>query len=283
MVYPVRIGLIDERDILLELSKDLSGKELIETAVYLREPFLIPHYKSPLRDFLANYLYDARLMIRELIGEIFSEEQRELTNIYEGIMKAVSDGKNVSTEISSLLFSRGLLAKDNPGILQKYLNILTEMGILERIAIYGKRRFRYYHVSPLIDLHYYLEEKYSYTEIEIGVDFIRKVIDAKIPFHIEQFFRILLSKVFGLTYQRIEEKNFDVDIALFEFKKIKLVGEVKWKNFISRNEVKRIENNLNKFKCMRVLIVPDKNTVEREPKEMEIWDVDDILNLINNS
>ena len=280
LVYPVRIGLIDERDILLELSKDLSGKELIESAVYLREPFLIPYYKPPIRDFLASYLYEARLMVRELIGEIFSEEQRELTNIYEGIMKAVADGKNVSTEISSLLFSRGLLAKDNPGVLQKYLSILTEMGILERVIVYGKKRFRYYHISPLIDLHYYLEEKYSYTEIDVSVDFIRKVIDAKVPFHIEQFFRNLLSKVFGLTYQKIEERDFDVDIALFEFKKIKLVGEVKWKNFVSRNEVKNIENNLHKFKCKRVLIVPDKAIVEREPEEIEIWDIEDILKLI---
>ena len=125
-----------------------------------------------------------------------------------------------------------------------------------------------------------MEEKYSYTEIDVSVDFIRKVIDAKVPFHIEQFFRNLLSKVFGLTYQKIEERDFDVDIALFEFKKIKLVGEVKWKNFVSRNEVKNIENNLHKFKCKRVLIVPDKAIVEREPEEIEIWDIRDILKLI---
>ena len=106
------------------------------------------------------------------------------------------------------------------------------------------------------------------------------MIDAKVPFHIEQFFRNLLSKVFGLTYQKIEERDFDVDIALFEFKKIKLVGEVKWKNFVSRNEVKKIENNLHKFKCKRVLIVPDKAIVEREPEEIEIWDIEDILKLI---
>ncbi len=280
LVYPVRIGLIDERDILLELSKDLSGKELIETAVYLREPFLIPYYKPPIRDFLASYLYEARLMIKELIGEIFDEERRELTNVYEGVMKAVADGRNVSTEISSLLFSRGLLAKDNPGVLQKYLNVLTEMGVLERVIVYGKKRFRYYHASPLIDLHYYLEEKYSYTEIDVSVDFIRKVINAKIPFHVEQFFRNLLSKVLGLTHQRIEERDFDIDVALFEFKKIKLVGEVKWKNFVSRSEIRKIEDSLGKFKCRRVLIVPDKNCVEREPEGIDMWDVEDVLELV---
>ncbi len=280
LVYPVRIGFIDERDILLELSKDLSGKELIETAVYLREPFLIPYYKPPIRDFLASYLYEARLMVKELIGEIFDEERRELTNVYEGVMKAVADGRNVSTEISSLLFSRGLLAKDNPGVLQKYLNVLTEMGVLERVIVYGKKRFRYYHASPLIDLHYYLEEKYSYTEIDVSVDFIRKVIDAKIPFHVEQFFRNLLSKVLGLTHQRIEERDFDIDVALFEFKKIKLVGEVKWKNFVSRSEIRKIEDSLGKFKCRRVLIVPDKNCVERKPEGIDVWDVEDVLELV---
>lgn len=77
-----------------------------------------------------------------------------------------------------------------------------------------------------------------------------------------------------------ELKKQSVDIALFEFKKVKLVGEVKWKNFVSRDEVKKIENNLRKFKCKKILIVPDRATVEREPEEIEVWDVEDILELI---
>jgi len=46
LVSPIRIGLIDEAEILLHLSRELEGKELVESSVYLREPFLIPFWSS---------------------------------------------------------------------------------------------------------------------------------------------------------------------------------------------------------------------------------------------
>jgi|Deesub1362B_J571_1020462.scaffolds.fasta_scaffold00956_3 hypothetical protein len=279
LVYPVRIGLIDERDILLGLSEGLSGRELIEASVYLRDPFLIPYYKPPVRDFIASFLYEARFMVKELVGEVFSEEERELTNIYEGIMKAIANGKNISTEISTLLFSRGLLSKDNPGVLQKYLEMLTTMGILEKIRVQNRRRFRYYHLSPLIDLHYYLEEKYAYTELETGEEFIKKAVDVKIPFHVEQFLRNLLAKLYGLRHERIEEKDLEVDISLFEFKKLRLVAEVKWKSFVDKAELRKVEEKLERFECKKILIVPDRRDLEG--REIEILDIGDIFRLLN--
>jgi len=279
LVKPVKIDLIDEREILLELSKNFKGRQLVENSTYLREVMLIPFYKNEgIRDFLANFLYDGKLIVKEIMGEIFTEEEKELTNIYNGILKSVANGRNVSTEISTLLFSRGLLAKDNPGILQKYLNTMVEMGLLERIKVYGRRKYRYFHKSPLFDLHYYLESKYMYTEIETPITFIRKIIDEKLPKHVEQYIRILLSKIFGLTHQIVEEKGLQIDIALLEFQKIKVVGEVKWKHAISRKELKQIEEKLNLFKSSRkILVVPDAKTLEREPKNIEVWDVETIL------
>ncbi|MCS7363944.1 MAG: AAA family ATPase [archaeon GB-1867-035] len=283
LVYPIRIGLIDERDILLELSKELRGKMLIEACVYLREPSLIPFFKPPLRRFISNFLFENRFFIRELIGEIFTEEERELTNVYEGILKAIASGRNVSTEISTLLFSRGLISKDNPGVLQKYLSILVTMGLLNRVKVYGKKRYRYFHVSPLFDLHFYLEDKYSYSELDVPVDFIRRVVEVKLPLHVELYIRNLLSKVMGLSYQRIEEKDFEVDIALFEFKRLKLVGEVKWKDYVSRSEVRGLEEKLNRFKGVRrVIVVPDVDVLEREPEEIEVLDVDGIVELVSS-
>lgn len=284
LVRPVRIDLIDEREIIVELSKALKGKELVEASVYLREVMLIPSYKGNIRKFLTDFLADGKIMVKELMGEIFTEEERGLTNVYEGIIKAIANGKNISTEISTLLFSRGIIAKDNPGVLQKYLNTLVEMGILERIKVFGKNRFRYFHRSPLFDIHYYLEGKYSYTEIETPAKFIRKVVDEKIPLHVEQFFRNLLSKVFGLQHNIIEERGLEIDIALFEFKKPKVIAEVKWKKFVSRNEIRNIEVNLNKFKkCRKILIVPEINILEVEPEGIEVWDTERVLEIARKS
>ncbi len=284
IVRPVKIDLIDEREIISELSKSLKGRELIESSVYLREVMLIPSYKPNIREFLTDFLIDGKIILKGLVGEIFTEEERELTNIYEGIMKAVADGKNISTEISTFLFSRGLISKDNPGVLQKYLNTLTEMGIFERIKVFRKKRFRYFHRSPLLDLHYYLEGKYSYTEVETPALFIRNVVNTKVPRHVEQFLRNLLSKIFGFQPNIIEKKDLEIDIALFKFKNIKLIAEVKWKKYISRNEIKDIEAKLNSFKnCKKILIVPEISALEGEPETVEVWDASKIVEVAKAS
>ncbi|MEM0083837.1 MAG: AAA family ATPase [Candidatus Methanomethylicia archaeon] len=281
LVYPIKIGLIDERDLIKSLSSEFSGKELIEVCVYLREPFLIPNFKPPLREFLTNFLYENKYFLKNLIGEIFSEEERELTNVYDVILRAISNGRNVSTEISTTLFSRGLIVKDNPGVVQKYLDILTDMGIIEKFKVYGKRKFKYMHISPLLDLHFYLEEKYSYVEVDTPLKFIKNVVEIKIPIHVEQFFRSLLSKIFGLQPQLIEEKDFELDLALFKFNDLELIGEVKWRDYVSVGEVKSIEDKMGRFKGVKkILIVPNEKVLEKVPEGIEVWDVDTLLRFV---
>ena len=277
MVRPVEIGLVDEREILLELSREFGGKDLIENSVYLREVMLLPFFRGGVRNFISDFLSNG-FVIKGLVGEIFSEEEKELTNIYEGVMKCVADGKNTSTQISDLLFSKGLISKNNPGVLQKYLSTLTEIGILERLEVFRRKKFRYFHRSPLIDLFFFLESKYSYTEIETPRKFIRKVVDEKVPYHVEQFLRNLFSKLYGMQHRIIEEKDCQIDVALFRFKKLKMVAEVKWKNSVSRKEVRMVEKNLNRFRNVRkVLIVPEAGVLEKEPEGVEVLDAEGVL------
>jgi hypothetical protein len=271
----VVFGLIDERDILYSL-KVKEKRELIEAATYLREPILLPRYNPPLKKFLSAFLTQNKLLIREIIGEIFEEEEKRLSDIYEAIMRAISAGKSISTEISSYLFSRNLIPKDNPGYVQRYLDNLVKIGILEKFQIWNKNKFRYFHISPLFDLHFYLDEKYGYTENDIPEKFVESVIREKLPLHVEQFFRNLLSKIFGMKKIMIEEPQ--IDIALCEFKKLRVVAEVKWKEKVSKTEIKSIEEKLNKFKnCRKILIVPENKVLEREPEGIEVWDVKRVL------
>ncbi|WP_457754501.1 ATPase [Thermococcus sp.] len=272
IVLPVKVSLIDEREILVELSKELKGKELIEASTYLREPMLVPSYKPPLREFLAGFFASSSVFMSELVGEAFSEEEQEMTKIYLGIMMEIANGKRTSTELSSALFARGLIKKDNPGILQKYLSILVKMGILRKFPVHGKKRrkFVYRHLSPLLDLHFYLEAKYAYTELETPVEFIRKAIDEKLPRHVEDFIADLLAKSYGMRRVSVELPKLELDIALQDFKKLELVGEVKWKNRVKREEIRKIEKKLSRFDCRKVLVVPSSEVLEREPEEIEV-------------
>ena len=77
--------------------------------------------KEDPREIIAKSLEYSVKTIPALVGEIFTEEERSISAVYEGILRAIANGKTVSGEISSYLFSRKLIKKDDPSIVQQYL------------------------------------------------------------------------------------------------------------------------------------------------------------------
>lgn len=272
LFYSIPFSIIDEKDIICGLSGIVKNKkELVEAAVYLREPILLQHYKPPLRGFLSRYLIDNKMALQGLVGEIFREEDRYLSNVYAGIMQAVASGKVVSTEISSYLFSHGLIQKDNPGLIQRYLETLVSIGIFEKEKVWNKKKFIYTHVSPLLDIYFYANEKYGLSERQVPEIFIKAVINEKLPIHVERFVKSLVSKIYGLPTVKIEEP--EIDFALTTFKKISVVGEVKWK-CPNAMELRKIEEKLGKFAEEKLLIVPEKIGIESKVlKIFEPWEL----------
>jgi len=268
-----RMNIVDERDAIMFLKNRVKGKELIDTAVYIREPWIIPLLKESVYKDIPRILVEQKNTVERLIGEIFREEERELKKTYLAIMEAVANGKRKSTEISSFLYSRRILEKDDASLIQSYLTTLCNIGVLERVNVVNKKYWYYQHVSPIIDLYFYLDSKYGFSEIDIPEEEVEKVFLAKLPLHVEQFFRNLLSKLFGLKKGMAVEKEYDVDIVLQSFRKISLVAEVKWKKSVSRQEVRRLEERFQKYRGARkILIVPEENVPETEPEEIEVWD-----------
>lgn len=279
-----RVDIIDEEDILKNMSKYVKKpRRLIELSTYLREPWLVPLWEKTKKRCLISMAANTKITIPALIGEIFSEEEKQLSSVYEGVLKAVADGKRVSGEITNYLFFLKLVPAQNPSLVHPYLSTLHRLGLLEKIKVFGKNKYYYYHTSPVVDLYYYLAEKYGFSERELPEKQVEDVLKEKIPVHVEQFFRNLLSKIFGMGREMISKKDFEVDIALTKFKKLKMVGEIKWKKKISRAEINRVEDVLGKFDCRKILIVLDKKFVEREPKGVEVWDVKTILGMIKKS
>jgi len=253
----VHIPLIDEEDMLQGMKSVKDWKERVEASVYLREPILIPRYKPPLRECISNFLVNNKMFIEGLVNEVFREEERHFTEIYSSILHAVADGKITSSEITSYVFSHGLIQKDNPSLLSKYLEALVKIGLLEKIKTFDKRRFIYQHNSPLLDLYFYLDTKYGFSERDLPRKEVKKIIDARINYHVERFFRNLLAKKFGAPFVRIEKP--EIDIALVSFKKIILVGEVKWGK-ISQKDVEKVEEKFSSFQNVeKLLIALDKN------------------------
>ena len=271
-----RMDLIDERDILLNLKEKIKDyKKLIEFSTYLREPMLLKWFGINLTSILKNL----KLVIPSLVGEIFAEEEKELSERYEGIIRALSSGKTTLSEITSSLYSNKLIPRQDVSSVKPYLNTLLEMGLVKRIPEYFGKRYYYFVSSPVIDLYYYLDEKYNFSERDLD----EKYITEKIPMHVEDFIRELLGKIFGMRTFIINKPNMEVEIALARFKKLKIVGEVKWKRRVSKAEIKEIEEKLEKFKgCRKILVVPSKDVVEKKPERVEVWDIGMILKEIKN-
>ena len=158
------------------------------------------------------------------------------------------------------------------------------MGLIRKMPIFGKRRrSRYSIASPLLDLHFYLEAKYAYTELETSVEFIRKAVDYKLPRHAEDFIADLLAKAHGLRRVSAELPELELNIALQGFKRLELVGEVKWKERVKRSEVQKIEEKLSRFDCHRVFVVPSEDVLEREPEGIEVLTPEDLLEIARES
>ncbi len=267
-------GLVDECDTVRSLDTAKAAEKL-EGAAYLREPMLARDFEPPLTEYLSTYLHSNRLTLREIIGEIFSEEQRNISAVYEGILRAIADGKRVSTEISSYLFSRKLIPKDNPGFIQRYLNVLVRIGLIEKIET-NKRGFYYAHKSPLFNLHFYLEEKYGYTELDVPVKYIEDVVRTMLPRDVERFVWDMLARRLGLKKVKINDP--EIDLALKRFDRLVLVGEVKWRKRVSQADIQRIAEKPAGLHGKRILVVPDKSGL-KEQEGVEILDAEDIVKI----
>ena len=257
LVRPIKVGPVNPVDAIESMNgTSKNHAEIIEASVYLAEPILCRHYSGNMREDLCGFLFDNREVVEGIILDAFREEERSYSLIYRGILKAVGSGLNTSTVISSYLFSKRLIKKDSPGMIQRHLDIMVRMGFLDKIPVFSRRKFIYRHISPLLDVHYYLEEKYAYAEREIPLGFIRDVVNERVPRHVEHFLTKLISIREGLSLY-ISERP-EVDGLLCKFKRPVMGIEVKW----GKTSAKDIEKFDRKLETLNV----DKGIfISREP------------------
>ena len=270
------IKLIDLKDAINSLEKLAAPKkDKLELAVMLREPIAIDYFnpKDGARAIIAKIILGSAKTIPALIGEIFLEEQRETSSVYEGILRAIAFGKVGSGEISNYLFSKKLIKKDDPSTIQQYLNNLAAFGIIKRIGIFNKKKFAYKHASPIARIYYYADEKYNLSERKMTEKELSAIVDEIMPRIIEDTVREALAEKYGLTETIVEEKDFEIDGYLLKFTKPEIALEVKWKK-LGEKEVRQIEEKLEKIEVTtKILFVPDKSKIKTKLKAMDITDL----------
>jgi len=276
--FPIKIiELSDTLKALKNTNIKLTKKELLENAIVLKEPITIDYFdeNKKAREVLAEIFLGTIKTVPALVGEIFLEEEKTLSSVYEGILRAVAQGKIISTEIAGYLFSKKLITNNDASVVQQYLKNLINFGIIKKIEVYNKNKFVYKIISPLIKLFYYADEKYNISERDITPKEAERVIDDIMPRIVEDIIRGHVAEKAGLKEAVIEEKDYDIDACLLKFSKPEILIEVKWKSKIDNDEIAKVEKNLDKINAKRkILFVQDKNSVN---SSLEVMDVEDLL------
>ncbi|MBS3155478.1 ATP-binding protein [Candidatus Woesearchaeota archaeon] len=277
LFFEIPIGLISLKDTLMALKKfNFSKKEMLELAILLREPIAVDYFdeKKKARKIIAEVILGSTKTIPALIGEIFNEEVREISAVYDGILRAIAVGKSNSGEISNYLFSKRLIKKDDPSIIQQYLNNLISFGIINRLELFNKKKFVYKLVSPLSRIYYYADEKYNLSERKVSESEIFSIIDEIIPRIVEDNIREFLAEKHGLKESVIEGKDFEIDGCLLKFKKPETLLEVKWKK-LKKVDIEKAEKNLSMIEAKnKILFVTDKKGIK---SNVTIIDVSDLI------
>ncbi len=263
---PIHVSLLEPVNLLRDLSP--RTKEDFELCAFYQEPILLG--KS-----LDEIILSALDLSSSLLSEALTEEDIGIRMRFWHVLQAVAEGKTTPSEISSYMFSRGLLERDSPANVMKYITLLQRSGFLRKITPLGTKRAFYHHVSPLTHLAFYLEGKYEFYEADLGVEFGRKVLKNLMSFYIERFVERYFSEVFGLKPVRVMKP--ETDVALMRFQRLYLVAEVKWKEKVDQGDVKKVEGKFAELERIfgdidrKILVVPDAGSVPES--ELEVWDV----------
>ncbi len=273
LVAEISLGLIPLNLCFKEISKlGFNKKEALELAVFCREPITIDYIKrkKKAREIIKEILFTTKHQVPAFLGEIFLEEEKSLSKVYEGILRAVSVGKNKAGEIANYLFSRKLIKKESSTMIQQYLKNLLDLGILKKVFIFNKKDYVYDLISPLMKLYFYADEKYNFTE-EASMEKAKLILDELMPKIIESNVREFIANKYGLREAILSEKDREIDLFLLKFKKPYLIGEVKWGKLTYRN----LENIKIKLKTYKnyFIFVPDKSKF----KDLKVKDIFDFI------
>lgn len=270
LVYPIEFNLITPCEIITNLK---NKNNFIEQAIFYREPTLIELYndKENFTEFLLKYYKFAKYWSVALFGEIFEDEDKILTETYDAIIRNVSAGNQTIGEITTNLYNQKIITKETPGAISAYIDTLVNIGVLEKIQIYDQKRYKYKIKSAPIDFFFYLNSKYGENVSE------KEIIEAwqnKISFYIEDFISELLIEKKGLTKVIYNKPDQEIDVVLKKFKKIEIIGSIKWKK-IDAVKLTTVKQNLNINAKTKFLFVKEKKN-RQKIEDIIIYDPSDL-------
>ncbi len=255
LLAPYRLDLIKPCDAVVSLVKTgLSPEKAIEWAVILRDPWVIPHLdirKDPSYE-LAQKIHFLVGAVIGLIGEVFTEEERRMTRLYEAIIRRIASGNWKLSELANSLFSLNLIEKGIPSQVTPYLDRLVKMGIIERIKTFKSRWKTIYKVrSPIMSILLKIdEEDFIYENIQYNAEKIEEKIRSILGIELQFFIGELLSQT--EKKKPLYQPHDEIDIILSN--KRKTVIEVK-RRPVTQADIQHLREKAAKIGIWDIAIV----------------------------
>lgn len=251
---PIKIGFISPKDTIMGLKGKFEPEKVIELATFLREPWAIPIYNNQkTMDFVYELVTGSKYIITSLIGEIFTEEERELTKKYEAILNLIGEGIWNTKELTSILYSRKFIPDPSPTHLIQYLKNLEEMELVESIKLH-KAKGRYYRLtSPIMNIYYYLDSRYNISERNVSLEEIKPTIEKLINLEIQNFIADLFAQLYNGRKEYFISGDKEVDFIITKRNKAEIIGEVKWKR-IEKEDINKFMRNSDRLYGKRMIV-----------------------------
>jgi hypothetical protein len=171
LVEPLRVDPLAYADTVASLAPRLGARGAVLWGVLLREPWLtglVGDYAVEPWRFIASSIQPLITIARSLIGEVFEEEERQLTRLYEAVLRLLGAGVWNTAKLAALLYQRGLLSSYSPGAVAGILDRMASMGLVAKTRLWRTRGAKVYyrHASPLLAIVYGVAERYAVDEVQ---------------------------------------------------------------------------------------------------------------------
>lgn len=274
-----KLGLIRPVNILRELSKKMDAMQAIELAPYLADAWTIPFYTKE-RDS-EKVIYDllkySKFTVPSLVGEIFTEEEREFTKVYEAILRLIGAGELDYKNIASILASRKVITRADSSLIIPYIKNMEGMGLVDPLPIYSSKKKMYRLSSPVMEAFFYLADRYGFEDRDVSFEEARPTIEKLRNFAVQNFIGDLFASAYHGKKEYYVTPSKELDFIITVRNKAVIIGEVKWGKYDS-DDLKKFMEKTTFIKAEKIFITKNKNEIKMD--NIKIMDVDDILAMV---
>ncbi|MBC7092241.1 MAG: ATP-binding protein [Nitrososphaeria archaeon] len=218
---PFKMDIISYEDAILSLKNICSTpRDTLMWALIIRDPWVIPMLSIE-DDVVSEICSKAYALISSssgLVGEVFEEEERSLTAVYDAVLRLTGEGIWKPSEISGILASNEIIA-GGLSTVTGLLDRLCDMGLLEKIMLWKTRGSRYYfkHRSPVVSIAYYIDQKLNLTEgihKKVEANLVSTIMGKVFQFSLGE---MLAEHIGGRrSYTILPNKEGDIDIIILD-------------------------------------------------------------------